>query len=138
LCGVKRFLDTARALLHPGGFALLLVSGRNGRDAIDRLAAISGFRIEIVLSGFERQADAKTVLTSCAAAESDDAEFEFYDFFGARTQLRQTGASSAAETLLAPWRVSAREALRAAAMGSIIGHRFHLLKAIPLNQEEAE
>lgn len=138
LDSVERFLDSVRTLLHPGGFALLLVSGRDGRGAIDRLAAICGFRIQIVLSGFERQADAKTVLTSCAAAESDEAEFEFYDFFGARAQLRQTGAASAAETLLAPWRVSAREALRAAATGSIIGHRFHLLKAIPLNQEESE
>jgi hypothetical protein len=138
LHGVEHFLDGARALLHPGGFALLLVSGRSGHDAIDHLAARCGFRIEIVTSGFERQADAKAVLTSYAAAESDDAEFEFYDFFGARTQLRQAGAPSAAETLLAPWRVSAREALRATAMGSIIGHRFHLLKAIPLNQEEEE
>jgi SAM-dependent methyltransferase len=129
-----RFLRSVCGALTPGGVALLLLGGRFYYGLFDRLAAAAGVRFEEVVSGLERPIDEANLVAAFAAAEGDDVLFDFYDFDKARESLHgdEHLPGGLLESMLAPWRLSAREARRAIDAGTAIGHTYHLLKATPL------
>ena len=128
-----RLLSAARTVLNPGGFALVLLGGRFDFSVFERLADAAHVRFEEIICGLKRQIDGDNVLSGYAAAETPGQTFDFYDFDRARRGLRgqdpRPGPVLAA--VLAPWRLSACEALRSFRAGASIGHTYHLLQATP-------
>ena len=124
------FLRWAWQALTPDGCSLVLLGARFAHGLFDYLAAAAGVWLEVVASGLKRQTDPATVLAAYAAAEKDHIEFDFYDYEKARNDPNVTGDAPGSElsAVLAPWRLSAREALREFRDGASIGHIFHLMK----------
>jgi hypothetical protein len=134
-----RFLSNIRALLSPDGMALVLLGGRAGPAAFARVARAAHVELEPLICGFTRQMDPSSVLPRYAAAETRGIDFDFYDFERGTIDLAQgleeDGPALAAR--LAPCRLSAFAALHAHQNGTIIGHTYYLMKAVPVRRTGA-
>jgi hypothetical protein len=134
-----QFLRSALTALTARGAALLVLGGRFPYGVFPRLAEAAGFRFDEILCGLQRQTDTRNVLTSCAAAELQGEEFDFYDFDGASAGLsaRALLGGAALKSLLTPYRLSARAALRGYPAGRSIGYTLHVILATPIRRCEA-
>ncbi|MFP1811588.1 class I SAM-dependent methyltransferase [Lonsdalea quercina] len=129
----QRFLMSLPAALQPGGFAAVMIGGRFPYETIEQLASITRFRISEILSKFKLQTEAINVASGYAAAETETTKFHFYKHKEAKEYINGCGRENALslQNELAPWRISATEALKEVKAGRSIGHIVHMLKAVP-------
>lgn len=134
-----RFLSGIRPLLSPDGMALVLLSGRAGPAALARVARAAHVQLEPLICGFTRQMDPSSVLPRYAAAETLGIGFDFYDFERGTADLANSpeGDGSGLSARLAACRLSAFAALHAHQNGTIIGHTYYLMKAVPVRRTGA-
>jgi hypothetical protein len=134
------FLSSATAALTERGGVMVLLGGRFPYGVFSRLADAVGLRFEEILCGLQRQTDARNVLNGCATAELQGEEFDFYDFDAARLCLSRRGllAGAALKSVLTPYRLSARAALRAFEAGKSIGYTLHFMLATPIRTSNGD
>jgi hypothetical protein len=131
------FLRSSRLVMSRNGAALLLIGGRIPWQALDTLAASTGFEFDEVLSAFKRQTEAEQTTRGYAMHEKE-VEFDFYRLAGAEQKLGggiELNGRQLKERL-APLRMSAAEAQVVVARGEAVGHTLHMIRATMLGRGE--
>jgi len=132
------FLRSAAVALTRRGSALVLLGARFPLAVFDRLAESVEMRFVEIRCWLQRQTDVCNVIAGFAAAETRATAFDFYDFDAAQTVLAGVTSQPLADELkllLAPFRLSASEALTASRTGCAIGYMAHLIMATPFRDQ---
>jgi hypothetical protein len=124
------FLRSAAPVLSEGGGALLMIGGRFPYEMFNCLAELSGYAFEELLCCLRLETDLSTTIDAYAAHEGE-IEFDYYLYDESRRALEGKGELHGEElkALLAPYRLSARDAGIAGARGERIGHTLHMMRA---------
>jgi methylase of polypeptide subunit release factors len=134
----RLFLDSAKAVLRPGGSVLPIIGGRVPYGLFPRMFAEAGFNFEELCSGFKRQTEAEVIIPEYANAEMGRVRFSFYHYSEARGHLQKLGIGNPTakingkelSDILRDYGVSAREALSLYRGGIDIGHTIHFFRGI--------
>ncbi|MEK6876683.1 MAG: hypothetical protein AABX63_04675 [Nanoarchaeota archaeon] len=130
------FLDSAKAILNPGGSVLPIIGGRVPYELFPRMFAEAGLSLEELCSGFKRQTEPDIVILEYAGAERDGIIFSFYPFTEAKEHLKKIGVANPTtrvdgmelSSALRDYRISAREALNLYREGIGVGHTVHFFR----------
>lgn len=124
------FLRSAAPALSEGGSALLMIGGRFPYEMFRRLAELSGYAFEELLCCLRLETDLSTTIDAYAAHEGE-IEFDYYLYDESQRALEGKGELRGEElkAVLAPYRLSARDAGLAGTQGRRIGHTLHMIRA---------
>lgn len=139
------FLQKTRDVLLPDGTAVLSIGGRVPYEVLRKLVENSGHQFSELVAGFKRQTEPWEVLHGYAEAERRGIEFDFYMCNETIRYLKAQGFKEpfadldgiTLKTLIEPFKVSAREALRIYEKSRRydkdtainIGHTVHIIRA---------
>ena len=134
----RLFLDSAKAILNPGGSVLPIIGGRVPYELFPRMFAEAGLNLEELCSGFKKQTEPDVVIPEYAGAERDGIIFSFYPFAEAKEHLKKLGVANPTTKIdgmklssaLRAYRVSAREALSLYREGIDLGHTVHFFRGV--------
>ncbi len=132
------FLDSAKAILNPGGSVLPIIGGRVPYELFPKMFEEAGLNLEELCSGFKRQTEPDVVIPEYAGAEKDGIIFSFYPFTEVKKHLKKLGISNPTTRIdgmelsgaLRDYSVSAREALNLYREGIEMGHTVHFFRGI--------
>ena len=115
------------------------IGGRVPYEKLRSLVETAGYRFEELVAGFKVQTEPEEVLSGYADAERGDIAFDFYRYDEAVEFLNSRGMKKPfvelqgdqLKGLLAPFRISAREALELYQQDPSykIGHTVHMISA---------
>ncbi|MBI2655247.1 hypothetical protein HYX06_02370 [Candidatus Woesearchaeota archaeon] len=133
-------LKESKHALNHGGSVICSIGGRVPNSVLRGMVERLGYKYEELITGFKRQTEPLEVLPGYAKAEKDGIEFDFYKYDEAISCLQSHGiknpfierSSDELKDLLAPFRISAREALQLYEQNPnyVIGHMVNMVRAI--------
>lgn len=130
------FLDSAKAILNPGGSVLPMIGGRVPYEFFPKMFEVAGLKLEELCSGFKRQTEPDVVIPEYANAEMGGVEFSFYPYNEAKGHLEKSGIANPTSEIdgrelsaaLSGYRINAREALSLYRKGIDVGHTVHFFR----------
>ncbi len=131
------YLQSASRVLNSGGSVVTELGGRMPWDVIQELFDSCGLRMQEIVVGFKEQTEALIDFQGYHRIEKMFGSiFEFYRYEESKKMLRSKGfenptwkmSGQEMKQLLAPYAVSAGEALELYSKGIAVGHTLHLLR----------
>lgn len=138
---IHAFLEDAKESLNPDGSVVINLGGRVPVELVKELFAECGYEYEELYTMLKAQSQPEEVLPGFSQVEAKEGvEFDFYKFDEAEAALQNvdTATLSAQELkdLLAPYRVTAMEALALHRSGTRIGQIVQVIRGkLPSNSQ---
>jgi len=133
------YLQSAKPILVSGGSVITELGGRIPLEVIQDLFETCGYRLEEIVVGFKEQTEALIDFEGYHRLEKQyGTSFEFYRYDEAKGLLESRGIANPThaiqgieiKSMLAPYKVSAGEALALHHQGVAVGHTVHLFRGI--------